>query len=215
MKKLRIVVPLLIVAVLVAFALAQEEEEEWAWVPAGGCTLLFEALEDCTTCDDIVSIVTSERTQEEWKEYFEGQESARENGDEDEEGEETGKGALRGFTEQQINTLLDYLAINMPVAKDELPEDPAEIDCSVLPVEGKKLTLQYCLSCHPMSVVAYEDRDLDGWMVLLEGRTHSQVLEANALTEKQIQELAHYLANNMPIPEEDIPEEHRGLPPGY
>lgn len=212
MKKLRIIIPLMIVSLLVVFALAQDEEEDpWAWMPTGGCELMLDVVENCTDCDDLVTILAMDQDQEAWQAYFEGKASSRTNETE----EQVGEGALAGMTEQQVLTLNDYLAINLPVDAETLPEEPAEITCEVLPTTGKLLTLQYCLSCHPISVAAYEDRDYDGWMMLLDGRTHSQVLEGNDFTDAMTETMARWLANNMPIPEEDIPEEHRGLPPGY
>jgi len=211
MRKLRFIAPLLIVAVLVVFALAQDEEDPWAWVPAGGCELMLDVVENCTDCDDLVTILTTDQDQEAWKAYFEGKAGSRTNETE----EQVGEGAFAGLTEKQIQTLIDYAAINLPVDAEALPEDPAEITCEVLPTTGKLLTLQYCLSCHPISVPAYEERDYDGWMMLLDGRTHKQVLEANDFTDAMTETMARWLANNTPIPEEDIPEEHRGLPPGY
>ncbi|OGF56706.1 MAG: hypothetical protein A2Z21_06355 [Candidatus Fraserbacteria bacterium RBG_16_55_9] len=209
-KTLVVVASIAILAAAVAFALAQEEDK-FAWVPAGGCTLTLEVVKNCTNCDDIVTIVTSQKTRDEWKAYFEGKETSKKNESEDQKG----IGALQGLTEQKINTLLDYLTLNMPVVKDQLPADPAKIDCTVLPMDGKQELLQFCLSCHPISVPAYEDRDLEGWLALLEDRTHITALDANKVTEKQRQELAHYLTYNMPIPEDQIPQEFRGRPPGY
>ena len=209
-KTLIVVASMAIIAALVGYALAQDQ---WDWVPAGGATLLVDTIKNCTNCDDIVTMLTSPKIQTgEWKAYFESKDSTRTN---DQAKEQVGVGALKGLTQRQINTLLDYLVINMPVDKAKLPQDPAKIDTSVLPIEGKQLLLEFCMACHPISVQVTEDRDLDGWTMILTDSTHVQVTQANNVTDQQVQELIHYLADNMPLPIDQIPPEYQQRPPGY
>lgn len=193
MKKLKILVPLaIIVAFLVSLAIAQEEYE---FMPKGGSTLLLEVLDSSPTCDDIVSIVTAKRTQEEWEAYFTNQESA-----------------LKDLTEEQVKTLVAYLAINMPIPKEEIPEETEEIDwVTFLPSDGWLITLETCMNCHGLDAALIEERELIGWETLFGGHDHVIL----PLTEQQWETLEYYLAINMPIPEEDIPEEMWGAPPSY
>ena len=192
MKKLKILVPLaIVVAFFVSLAMAQDQFE---FMPKGGSMLLLEVLDSSST-DDIVSVVTAKRTQEEWEAYFTDQESA-----------------LKDLTEKEVKTLVAYLAINMPIPEEEIPKETEKIDwVTFLPSDGWLLTLETCMNCHGLDAALIEERELVGWGTLFGGHDHVIL----PLTKQQWATLEYYLAINMPIPEEDIPEEMWGAPPSY
>jgi hypothetical protein len=164
------------------------------WMPKGGCLLLVETLDRCADCDDIQAILKAKRTQEEWKAFFQGK-----------------QGAFAGLTEKQVKTLVAYLAVNMPVAGVNLPEDQKKIDCSALPLDGRIQTLESCTLCHPVGPALTQDKDIAGWRGLY-GRTPHDEVE---LSQKAIETLSYYLFINTPMAMEEIPEEHRVELPGF
>jgi len=210
-KTLIVIASIVILGGLFGYVLA-DDQSQWNWVPSGGATLLLDTVKNCTNCDDIVTILTSQKTHDDWKAYFEGKDSTRTN---DDSKKQVGVGAFKGLTQSQINTILDYATINLPVDKSKLPSDPAKIDTSVLPMQGKDLLLAYCMSCHSIAVPVTEVRDLPGWTAIITDSVHSGATKANSLTDQQVQELIHYLSDNMPVPTDQIPPEYQQRPPGY
>lgn len=186
-------------ALLVSLALAGPDAFEF--MPKGGREMLLEVVGRCANCDDIVTIVTTRRTQEEWLKYFTGRQSSLKN-----LADEKKKGALATLAERQMSTLVSYLAINTPIPKEKLPKDTKKVDwLSFLPPDGRQLTLEKCMGCHSIGVTVLNAADMRGWAMILRKSDHAVI----KLTERETETLKSYLAVNMPVPEEEVPEELR------
>ncbi len=188
--------------------LARAAEDKLAFMPKGGVQLLLEVKAKCANCDDLATLVTTKRSEDDWLKYFTGRQSTA-TGLPDAEKK---KGALATFSDQQIKTLVAYLAINLPMAKDALPRDPARAQWeSVLPADGRKLTLDKCMGCHSLATTILISGDLNAWGVIMRKSDHQNL----RMSAQQLQELMHYLAINMPVPDSEIPDEFRKGGIGY
>ena len=192
MKKGRIIL-LVAIGMIFSFAIVLAQDY-YDWMPKGGCQLLVEVLDRCGDCDDIQAIFKAKRTQEEWETYFQAR-----------------QGSLASMTDQQVNTLVAYLAVNMPAEEVNLPEDQKKIDCSSLPLDGWILTLEACTLCHPVAPCLTQEKEIAGWRGLY-GRTPHDEVE---LSQKAVETLSYYLVINTPLATEEIPAEHRAELPGF
>ena len=163
--------------------------ETFKFLPDSGRDLLLKVLDHCKQCDDLdpASLATTKRTSEEWKAYF------------------TPKGVLGGLSEKQVKELTMYLAINLPLPEGQVPKNSKKLD--FLPKGGKELLMEHCMSCHTVAAPCLVERPEAGWENLLERGDHITVLEK--LKKSEAKTLTSYLAINMPIPEEEIPEDLR------
>jgi hypothetical protein len=184
-KRVRIKVALL-VAVAALFTLVAVAQEQFAFMPKGGAQLLREALERCSTCDEVRALASEERAAEEWKDYLEEHE-----------------GALEGLSDDEVETLAHYLATIFPA---EQVEDPGS-----LPLDGRRLVLENCQLCHTVAIPITQDRTVEQWLELVRVSPHDAV----NLDRRGWELLAGYLAFNAPIPMEQIPPELRRGGAGY
>jgi hypothetical protein len=180
------------ISVLLFAGVVIAKEFSYDFMPKGGSKLLVEALNRCKGCD-LKTILNSKITKEKWKEYLQG------------------KGALAGMSPKQVETLVTYLAINMPAPKVKIPADPKKLKFSDLPDDGQEILLESCTLCHPLGPVLSEERDVKGW----EGIYHTNPHPETNLPKQKLEELINYLGINMPIPDKDIPAELKGKLPGY
>jgi mono/diheme cytochrome c family protein len=90
-------------------------------------------------------------------------------------------------------TLADYLA-------HVAPFDPVSP-----PRDGRDLALEYCQSCHIITVVVTQDRSRDAWLGTMHKPSHIEV----DLTEAEREQLADYLVLNGGIPIDLVPEDLR------
>jgi mono/diheme cytochrome c family protein len=169
---------------LASFVLANET---FKFLPDSGRDLLLKVVDDCKKCDDLASLATTKRTSEEWKAYF------------------TQKGVLGGLREKQVKELTAYLAINLPLPEGQVPKNPKKLD--FLPKGGKELLMEHCMSCHTVAAPCLVERPEAGWENLLLRGDHISISEK--LKKSEAKTLTSYLAINMPIPEEEIPEDLR------
>lgn len=198
---------LAVTAALALGGLARAADDKLAFVPKGGVQLLLEVKAKCANCDDLPTLATAKRSADDWQNYFTGKQSTV-TGLSD---AEKRKGALATFTPKQIKTLVTYLSINLPLPRDKLPRDPARAQWeSILPVDGRKLTLDKCMGCHSLATTLLIEGDLNAWGVILRKSDH-----ANLASGQQLQELLNYLAINMPVPDSQIPDEFRKGGIGY
>lgn len=205
MKRFKLLAPVMALVVgLVGWALAQDQYD---WMPDGGQALLMTTLDHCADCDDLKTLMQVDRSQEEWKTYFTERASTREDLSE----EEQQKGALAGLEEPKINTLTTYLSFNFPIPDEDIPDELPEDATEVLPPDGRDLTIDYCGSCHSLAVPVNQDKEYVAWWNVVSGGSHQGI----ELNETELETLAHYLANNMPVPKDQLPEELEELPPGY
>lgn len=172
-----------VAAAALGFAAAQYE-----FMPPGGSELLVRVMEACEGCEPAQELLTSERSEEEWREYFAGHEAAV---------EELGDAGLA--------TLAGYLAAVTPLS--EVP-DPLAADG--LPPDGRIQTLQQCTNCHGITSPITQDWEPERWIRHFERGTH----EAIGLEELRKVLIANYLGHNT-LSIDDVPAEIRGADPAY
>lgn len=159
--------------------------QQFDWMPSGGNELLVQATENCGSCDDVETLLATERTEEEWREYFEGQD-----------------GALEGMSENSIRTLAGYLALAASPdgggSADDLPDD------------GRLLSQQQCMICHSIAAPMTQGWTVERWMSHFGSGTHSTI----RMPESRARMIANYLAHNSVSPEV-IPAALRENDPAY
>jgi hypothetical protein len=114
--------------------------------------------------------------------------------------------ALRQLDEHELLTLADYMSFNMPLPAGKLPADAAKADwAKILPRDGRDLALEYCQSCHIITVVITQDRAREHWLGTMNKPSHIEI----KLTAQQREALASYLVLNAGIPIDRVPPELR------
>lgn len=165
-------------------------QEEFAWMPKSGSELLLETLEACEGCDDLETILTAERGQSEWREYFAAHEEV-----------------MEARSEQELETLATYLALTAPLEPDAVPDpDAGAYD---LPTDGKLIALQQCMICHGIHTSLTLDWNRERWLSLLDGGAHGSI----EMSERSRELLTRYLARHT-LSLDEIPEEYVGPDPG-
>lgn len=194
MKKGKFILSLSMIGLVSIFILGIAQAiQDWSWLLKGEQPLLEEVLKKCTGCDSLQTIVATKRTQDEWKAYF------------------NQKGALKDLNPKEVNALIGYLAINMPVRKESLPGDPQKITVSVLPEDGRTLMLEKCTLCHPLGPILVVNKDATAWRSLYASPPHPEL----KMPAMEVETLVSYLIYATPIPKEKIPEELMGEIPGF
>lgn len=162
------------------------------FIPLGGRSLLTEIFKGKTPAEEVQAVLTGHRTREEWLNYLKGR-TAKLPG-------------LKDLDDHQLLTLADYLSFNMPLPAAKVPKDPANADWGkILPHDGRDLALEFCQSCHIITVVITQDRPAEHWLGTMHKPSHIEI----KLTEKQREALANYLILNGGISIEDVPEDLR------
>lgn len=162
------------------------------FIPAGGRTLLAKALAGRPPADEVKGLLAGKRTREEWLAYL----------------REHGKAVtgLQRLKEKELLTLADYLSFNMPLAPAAIPANPAQANWEkLLPQDGRDFALNYCQSCHIITVVITQKRPKDAWLGSMNKPSHIEI----KLTRAQREALASYLVLNAAIPIDLVPEELR------
>lgn len=165
--------------------LALAQDDRFAFMPPGGVQLLQQALEACERCDPLSDLATRDLPAEEWRGYFDEH------------------GALEEWSDEEVATLVTYLAVVFPADAVESVEDA--------PRDGRAIVIEQCQLCHAIAIPMQEDRPMDDWLQHIQRPPH----DALGLDETDWQLLASYLANNAPIPQEDIPAQFRRGAGGY
>ncbi|MHB1110452.1 MAG: hypothetical protein ACYCZU_09075 [Devosia sp.] len=186
MKRTLTIFGLFILALGVAGGAYSQTDDVFAFIPDGGRTLLAKAMAAGVSEETKTELLTGKRTSAEWLAYIETQVST--------------VLPLAELDEYQRQTLADYLAYNMPLAT--MPEP---VDATTMPRDGRDLSLEYCQSCHIITVVITQDRAREAWLGTLHKPSH---IEVN-LTEPEREALADYLVVNAGIPIEEVPPELR------
>jgi mono/diheme cytochrome c family protein len=179
-------------ATLVAPALAQEYDPIFDFIPSGGRTLLAQVLDSKPPATDSEALLTSRRTREEW--VADLKERAKR------------IPGLKALDERELSTLADYLAVNMPLPADRVPAATAGTGAKrALPHDGRDMALNYCQSCHIITVTVTQDRTREHWLGTMNKPSHVQI----KLTPEQRDALARYLVRNAGIPIDQVPEDLR------
>jgi mono/diheme cytochrome c family protein len=164
-------------------------DDVFAFIPDGGRTLLAEVLGSDLPAATRDQLLTGKHTSAEWLAII---------------GEAAGGApSLADLDEKQRQTLADYLGHNMPLPLPPQPATTRTADqwASALPQDGRDMALNYCQSCHIITVVVTQDRAREAWLGTLHKPSHIEV----DLTEEQRSALADYLVVNAGISIEDVP----------
>ena len=76
------------------------------------------------------------------------------------------------------------------------------VHIALLPRDGRDIALEFCQSCHIITVVVTQDRTREAWLGTMNKPSH---VEINT-TQKEREALADYLSLNAAIPIEEVPE---------
>lgn len=183
------------VAVIVASLLTyplRAAEDVFAFIPAGGRTLLGEIFAAHPPAAEVKAILSGKRDRAGWLAYL----------------KERGKSlsGLQKLDDKEQLTLADYLSYAMPLPAKEIPADPARADWSkVLPEDGRDYAMDKCQGCHIITVVITQNRPREHWLGTMHKPSHIGI----RMTEKQREEVADYLVINGGIPIDQVPEELR------
>jgi hypothetical protein len=162
------------------------------FIPWGGRTLLARVLATRPSAADTRVLLTGKHSREEWLKVL----------------QDRGKTvpALQRLSEKEQLTLADYLSHNMPLPANKVPADPARANWEkLLPMDGKDMALDYCQSCHIITVVVTQDRAREHWLGTLNKPSHIEI----KLTHAQREALVSYLVINAAIPIDQVPEDLR------
>jgi mono/diheme cytochrome c family protein len=183
---------LLSLAALLLAPLPAQAADVFDFIPAGGRTLLAKAFASRPPADEVKALLGAKHTREEWLSYLRDHSKAI-----------TG---LQRLSDKELLTLADYLSYNMPLPPSKIPANPAQANWEkVLPPDGRDFTLDYCQSCHIVTVVITQKRSKDAWLGSMNKPSHVQI----KLTREQRDALASYLVLNAAIPIDQVPEELR------
>lgn len=193
MKSVRICACIASLALVASIAgsLHAQTEDVFAFIPAGGKTLLIQAVQGAPA-EEVRTLLAGKRSREEWLGYLQNRSAAIP--------------AVRSLETYELTTLVDYLAFNMPLPPGKAPADPNKANWQkLLPPDGRDFTLEHCQFCHIITVVATQDKARDAWLGTLNKPSHVEI----ELTAGQREALANYLVVNGAIPVDLVPEELR------
>jgi hypothetical protein len=172
---------------VLAVMVPAQGQETYDFMPKGGRVLLLEAIGEPVDAGTMREIVTQKRSVDEWRAIF---------------AEHSG---MEGSNE--LETLVNYLAVNTPVAAEALDKAQAESDiAAALPPDGRDLAWENCQFCHSLFTAYLTiDRDVQGWRSTFETPFHREM----RLTETERETFSRYSAINMPMRYQDVPEDLR------
>lgn len=160
-----------------------------SFMPKGGKALLLELLARPADGEGLLEIVSTRRTEAEWREALAPRAEA--------------------LSDREQRTLAAYLAVNVPmqdpaeaVAKEG---DPAEL-YAALPRDGRELAWHECQFCHSLfTSYLTQDRGVQGWLNMFQSPFHREM----KMTSQEREEFSRYSAINMPMKMEDVPPDLR------
>lgn len=156
---------------------AHGQDDLFDFIPDGGRTLLGDLFAAGTMAPD--EVLGSSRSREEWLATIQGLDT--------------------GLDSVQQDTLAAYLAATMPAA--ERGGQTMDTGGHALPRDGRDLTLEYCQSCHIITVVVTQDRSREAWLGTMNKPSHVEI----KTTQDERAALADYLVLNGGISIEDVP----------
>ena len=158
------------------------EEDMFGFIPPGGRTLLGDLIASGKVRAD--DVTAASRDVSGWQSWL------------DDLGD-------TGLDANARDTLAAYLAGAMPAA--EKGARMVDTGGHALPRDGRDMTLEYCQSCHIITVVVTQQRSRDAWLGTMNKPSHVEI----DTTPAEREAIADYLTRNGGIPIEDIPEELR------
>jgi hypothetical protein len=167
---------------LVSPLVAQHYDPIFDFIPSGGRTLLSQVLDSKPPTAEVRALLTSKRTSEEWLVDLKGRAKTIP--------------ALQALDDRELRTLADYLHF----------ADPTKVDLKkLLPRDGRDIALEYCQSCHIITVTVTQDRTKEHWLGTMNKPSHIEI----KLTPEEREALARYLVLNAGIPIDQVPEDLR------
>lgn len=163
-------------------ALHAQDDDLFSFIPDGGRLLLGKLIEDGRIDPD--QVLSARRGKAEWLGFLRNLSGA-------------------GLEHTQVETLAAYLASNMPVT--EHSGTMIATNGLNLPRDGRDLSMEYCQSCHIITVVVTQDRTREAWLGTMNKPSHVEI----DTTQQERKALADYLVLNGGISIEDVPEELR------
>jgi hypothetical protein len=187
-RRLRWIAAIGLAASLAALSAAAQYDPIFDFIPNGGRALLTPLLTARPSSIDARALLAAKRSREEWVAYL--NDEARK------------LPALQALSDQERLTLADYLSRSAPLAPASIPADAARADWSrILPPDGRDLALNYCQSCHIITVTVTQDRTQEHWLGTMNKPSHVGI----KLTPQQREALASYLVLNAGIPIDQVP----------
>lgn len=185
--RLRWFAAIVLIGSFAALSAAAQYDPIFDFIPKGGRSLLTELL-TAKPPIDARGILAAKRSREQWLSYLK-----------DEAGKTPG---LKALDEQELVTLADYLSFSMPLPSASIPADPARADWSkILLPDGRDLALNYCQSCHIITVTVTQDRTKEHWLGTMNKPSHVGI----KLSSQQREALASYLVLNAGISIDQVP----------
>lgn len=176
---------------LLAFGAARAGDV-FDFIPSGGRTLLLKALGATTPAAEARALLTAKRSRDEWLTHLRGRAGA--------------VPGLKTLSDRELLTLADYLSFTTPLPAAKVPAAPTAANLEkVLPIDGRDMALEYCQSCHIITVVVTQDRSREAWLGSLNKPSHVGV----KLSRQQREALASYLVLNAAIPIDLVPDDLR------
>lgn len=192
-KRISALAAVVVLAVTIITALrAAEYDPIFDFIPLGGRSLLSQVLKSKISAAEVRGLLAGKRNREEWVQYL----------------KERAKmlPAVKELDEQELLTLADYMSFNMPVAASKIPSDLGKADWrKILPPDGRDLALDFCQSCHIITVTITQDRSKEHWLGSLNKPSHIGI----KLSKQEREALASYLVLNAGIPIDQVPEDLR------
>lgn len=182
----------LLAGAMLSALLAAQAADVFDFIPFGGRTLLARLFAGRPSGDEVRAMVNGKHTREEWLAYLRGH------------GRELP--GLQRLTEKELLTMADYMSFNLPLPAAKIPSNPAQANWDkLLPMDGRDIVLDYCQSCHIITVVITQDRAKAAWLGSMNKPSHVGI----KLSPSQREALANYLVLNAAIPIDQVPEELR------
>jgi hypothetical protein len=174
-------------AVALAGALPALGQLTYDFMPKGGKSLFIDVFGARPDQATIAEITGASRSEADWTDHL--------------------KARKTDLKDKQLRTLVSYLAINMPLAKEPVEAAVnAGVITPALPPDGRELAWNQCQTCHSLFAgYLSQDRDLEGWRNTFRTPFHRE-LDMNA---RERETFARYSAVNMPMKFEDVPEDLR------
>jgi hypothetical protein len=194
MRSIRLVIwgALIVCSALLVKPVLAETKDVFAFIPAGGRTLLARVVASHPPVDELQAILSGKHTRDEWLAYLKSKTKAM--------------SALQSLSDQELLTLADYLSFNMPLAAGQSAADLMKSDpANALPPDGRDFALEKCQGCHIITVVITQVRPVAAWLGTLNKPSHTRI----KLSREQREALASYLVINGGIPIDQVPEELR------
>lgn len=174
-----------VVAVGLSAATVLAQGDDFAFMPAGGGSILSESLLPGDPAG-LAEAAAREASAEEWAAW-----ARKRNPD---------------LTDAAIETFAGYAALNFPVVAETAQSLVETGDPGLLPPDGKELAIAQCQFCHSLFTgYLMQDRDETNWRGTFKAPFHAEI----PMSEVERDTFAHYSAINMPLKFDDVPPELR------